>query len=442
MSRLATILLSLLAVAVVAGYVVWRFAPSSGQPRVGAGLFRFATDDIRGIEIANGDATVELRRTDGGWRMGPDPTDRASRDLIGKILQLAQETPVLDRIPARDLPDRDDLGEYGLRSSRMKLDFRGDGGRTLLFGKDAADDSRVYVRFEGSNDVFVIPDELANLVFRPAAEYRDPRLSNLRPDRVERFVIRQPAGEMEIRRDFSGWKIVKPMRAPADERAVAEFLARVLSLTAEGFGDSGDPADADGAISVQFFGEGDREPETLTLATNTTDGKVHARYTNRPGTFLLPESAKTLVAGNLDRFRDHAAVRINPDLVDKIIVTRAGRSIEFTRRGEDWVSGGTGGRAQEVERIFSALASAKLERFQPATEVALETAGVNPAQDSVRFLSVVSENTPETLAGEQAVATVAFGPAREDGTVAVHADGSAEFGWAPAALLDALPAAP
>jgi hypothetical protein len=241
MSRWATAFLLLAAVAVVVCAIVFVSLKSHGGKPVGSALFGFDPDDISLIKITNGDGVVEFRRTEGGWYLGPEPKDRASVDAVRRLIDTALSTPVLDRIDAGELDDRDRLSTYGLKKSRVQFDFRGDRDLPLLIGKDAADESRAYVRFEDSRDIYLIPDDLVNLILTSPQDFRDRRPVRLRPDRVDRIVINRPAGQIELRRETSGWQIIKPLSAPASASAIEALLGKLLRLRIEGFEPSADP---------------------------------------------------------------------------------------------------------------------------------------------------------------------------------------------------------
>ena len=93
-----------------------------------------------------------------------------------------------------------------------------------------------------------------------------------------------------------------------------------------------------------------------------------------------------------------------------------------------------------MEKIFEALASTKTSRYTPATPAALAAAGLNKPDSRLEFLSVLSENTPEALAGEHAVLSLDIGYPQTDDTLPIHIIGSPEIAFVPAAFLNNLPA--
>lgn len=446
MSRGATVFLVLAALLAVGAYVFLQRMASPNSPRVGDALFDFGSDDIRSIVITNGETVTEIRRTDDGWQIAPEPVDRASGEFVARVLEVARSTPVLDRIPASEAGD--DLGSFGLKKSRQRLDFRGDGLHSLQFGKDTADESRMYVRFDDEKDVLVVSEELAELVFRDREDYRDRRVSHLRPARIERFLIRRPDGEMEVRIEAGAWRIVRPYRAAADEEAVAAFLGRllgtgVIEFVADSSAQGSSAVPGDGGLVVELFAEGEARPEVLRFARAAGDGGgVVATSSARAGAFLVPAEAARLVEAAPGTLRDRAVARINADLVDQISVARGDATVVLRRSGEGWTDGAKAVPAEVVALLLEKLATLEVSDAETATADRLEQAGLTPPAARVTFSSIVSENTPEAAAGAHTVAEILLAAPDAEGRVAVHVEGEPEFGRVSAAILEALPTAP
>ena len=90
--------------------------------------------------------------------------------------------------------------------------------------------------------------------------------------------------------------------------------------------------------------------------------------------------------------------------------------------------------------MVDALAAVKATGFEPSTVVGLEKAGLSKPSLTVDFFAVVSENTPETTAGNQLVTGLKFGSRREAGLVAVLKTGSPEIALVPETILTSVPA--
>ena len=322
----------------------------------------------------------------------------------------------------------------------MQLDFTGDRDLSLLFGKDAVDETRVYVRFENSGDVYVIPNKLSRMIQRPLQEFRDRRLTNLHPDRVDGLVLKRAGGEMELRKDGRGWAIIKPIAARADEAGVSSFVDKILRTGIEGFiseegGDPGAFGLSEPSAEVQLFGEGERVPQIIRLGSSAPEGGVFARLVPRNVICRLPVSISKLLTADLASFRDMSLARINLDMVDLIRVVSPASHMVLRRTDGGWEldDGKTRSRVNNisVERVVEALARVRVVRFEPATVGALQKNGLEQPSLVASFFSVVSENTPESPAGEQLVVELNFGSVGSDGLVPVRTSGSPEIAFVP-----------
>ena len=93
-----------------------------------------------------------------------------------------------------------------------------------------------------------------------------------------------------------------------------------------------------------------------------------------------------------------------------------------------------------MEGFFKTLSETKTSRYAPATPAGLAAASLNPPVSRLEFLAELSENTPEALAGEHPVLSLAIGAPQPDGTLPVHIEGTPEIAFVPAAFLNNLPA--
>ncbi len=443
MSRAATIFLLVAAVALAVFAVIYVPLSRDTGKAVGDPLFSFDPGQMRVIKITNGEKGFELKKSDDGWMIGPDPEDRASVQAVKRLIDVARQTPVLDRMARAEFSDRDQLSEYGLRKSSVQFDFKGDKDHPLLIGKDAADDTRVYVRFEDSRDVYLIPDDLVRMILQPAENYRDRMPVRLRPDRVVRVVIRRPAGEIELRKEGGGWQLIKPLRAAASETAVEGFLDKLFRTQIAGFEPDGDPASlglAEPVAEVLAYGEGEDRPEAIRVGSVAPDGNYYVGLKPRDVTARLPASVMDLLSVDPTSFRDPAIARINMDLVDQIRVSTPEGKLVFKRDGEEWTLDGRKASSAAIQRLVEALALAKATRYKPATDAELKKTGLETPVRTVGFYSVISENTPEVAAGEHLIEE--FRISQVAGELAVFPEGGAEVAFTRAPLLEAMPADP
>jgi hypothetical protein len=421
MSRWPTILLGVLAVAAVTYLAIteplsrsrreWDLAARDGR------VLALDPAKVRTVRIVSGETELVFHRRDSGWQLGEKSKDRADRAALDRILETASQLTFLDRISGGELTDDKALADFGLRNPKRKIVFEGGTTTTLSLGREGAGENRLYARVEGEPEVYLISDQILRQAFQPAAAFRDRRLTDLSPDQVDRLILRRPGGEIELVRDARGWQIVRPLHTAADDRKVTEFLRLLLALRIEEYlaDDTGDLSPyglVEGQNEITVFAEGSERPQTLRFGADR-DGSVLAQFTARDSVYRLPGEARRLLEITPEVLRDRRLVTVNPDLVDRIRIAVAGEVIRMDRDADGWTVRGTDGpfpaSTAAVQALFDALATAESTEFLPATPARLAAAGLDQPPLLVEFVSVLSENTPETRAGENVVAAIAFG---------------------------------
>ena len=441
MSRISTIFLVLTAIGLavfVAKTNSWRFSTERViQP--GSPLFQFDPDDISGISIKNGDQSFRIQRSNDGWHLTKGLEDTASPEAVDTLIQTALETPVLDRIDASEIRDDKNLAAYGVLKSSLQMDFKGDLPRSLLIGKTSPDGSRQYVSFENSKTVYLIPKDIVRLITLPIEDYRDHRLLPLDPSQVERIVFRKGNSSLELEREAAGWKIIRPLSAPADGEAVNDLLEKIHALRLEDF-EAAEKADPSGSIhlesplEVEFFTSADEAPYTIKFSKSKSDGSATAHLESRKIGGTVSGNATALLTPDLESLRDTALLRLNSDLVDIIRVETNGNQRDIFRTHEGWSE-----NTPTVQDIAKTLARAKVANRLPATPSELEKCGLSSPLKRITFLAKLSENTPETTAGENVVSSLAIGIPLPDGLLPVRIEGTPEICLLDSGLLQFLP---
>lgn len=441
MSRTATILLVLAAVglAIFVGTTHrWRFSTERTiQP--GSALFQFEPEDIVGIRIKNGDQSFRIQRSEDGWRLTKALEDAASPEAVDALLRTVLETPVLDRIDASEIRDEKNLSVYGVLKSSLQIDFKGDKAPSLLIGKTSPDGSRQYVSFENSNTVYLVPKNITRLITLPIENFRDRRLLPIDQTQIERAIFSKGNSQLELQRDASGWKIVRPLNAPADDSAVEDLLSKINALRLESFEPEGkaksvEDARLDALAEVQFFTGGEEKPYSIRLASPSESASATVHLDSRKISGTVSSNATALFAPDLESLRDTALLRINLDLVDIIRVEADSSKRDITRTREGWSD-----NSGIVADIAKTLALCKVGARIPATPSEITKCGLDAPIKRVSFLSVLSENTPEAIAGEYVIARLSIGADTPDGSVPVLVEGTPEIRLVPSELLKSLP---
>jgi len=453
MSRVKTILLCALALAAVVFLAIYEPLTRSTRENVEAArkglVLELDPSKVREIRISTGVSKFDIKRIGNGWQLVTKSKDRADSAMVERVLSAAAEMRYFDRIADREFKGSSDLSDYGLRNPKRTIEFDGDEKVTLSLGKDAASEERIYVRTGRSRDVFLVSDELLKLAFRDAADFRDRRLTDLSPDQVDRVIIRKQGGEIELFRDASGWQIAKPLHALADERKVDDFLKqllgqRIIEFVAEDSGDLSIYGIAEGKDEITFYAEGSDRHQTLRLGTDKS-GTLFGQFTARDSVYRLPPETMQLLHISPEVLRDRRLLPLNLDMVDTIRIRTPTREFSLRREGDGWVvkDGATERPASgaAVRALADAVSTAKVSAYDTVADGKVAAFGLEHPQCTVAFLSVLSENTPETRAGEQLIASVTIGKS-EAGRVFVQIGETPEVLSVPETIMNAVPLDP
>ena len=428
MNPRATIALFLATLLVVGGLVYLRTAVdptrTSAEKRRYAAVFE--PGEITEIGLVRGNETIRLRRTDGGWRVTEPVEDRADPELVDRLLLAARFLDVRDREAAKDPAA---VPESGLATPRVRLDLRGARDVRLDLGGPTALPGEIFARVAGQPFVLRVPDTILEVTGVPAESFRDPRLTELSADDIEKFTVQRADGELTVRLERGRWLIEKPVQAPADPRAVRDFLERLLGLRVTAFAGDGGAAGATlpgQAARLALTPRGGGEELAVEISRAPAAEKFTARFAPRGGTLDVAPAAALLFDISPEALRDRSLGYVEADTIDRIVVEADGETVVIGRRGDGWTTGdgtreiGTGA----VTRLLEVFNGARVASFAPSAGDS-ETGLENPAI-RLRFYSWLSENSAEEPAGGHLLAGVEFGRTAPDGNTYARAEGTGE----------------
>src|SRR3989449_2023507 len=234
----------------------------------------FDRNKINGIVIQNGDEKIEMRRRGNRWRLETPIKDQADNSLIENLLSDLENWQKDGTISAKEVEaDKSKLNEYGLNKPKLRLKLIGqDRPPELLFGKDAALEGKMYVRFENSKETFLAGQSVRKDIDKKPEEFRDRKLTDLITAQVSRVILKTPAGEMDLQKKGDHWEIVKPLRARADDQKINDLIAQITTARIQQFvaDDHGDLhpyglAEPRGAITL--FTQEDKQGQLLQIGS-------------------------------------------------------------------------------------------------------------------------------------------------------------------------------
>ncbi len=439
----------ILAVVVLGVFAYLRFfemkRPSTGEAmRQAQNVVNFDRTKIEGIIIQNGDEKIEIRRRDNKWRLETPIKDQADPALVENLLSDLETWQKEGTIPAKDIEgDKAKLNEYGLNRPKLKLKLIGsERPPEILFGKDAALDGRMYIRFENSKETFLAKQSVKKDIDKKAEEFRDKKLTDVTTAQVRRIALKTPAGEMELEKKGDHWDIIKPLRARADDEKVGDLIAQVTTARIQQFvaDDHGDLrpyglAEPRGSItlfsqegrknqkveiadSIKVFGQEDKgQMLQIGSVPEKEKDQVYDRFAPRGAVYTLPKKIEDVLNTKPADLRDYHLVRIDTNVLDRITIEVPGKGkTVLARKDRNWIIASRNNApadSRAVRHLIDTLQNERVTRFVEDVASNLPKYGLDKPRLQITFSSFASENTAETKAGEEPFATLVFG--KEDG---------------------------
>ena len=398
-------------------------------------VVKFDRNKINGIVIQNGDEKIEMRRRDNRWRLETPIKDQTDSSLIENLLSDLENWQRDGTISAKEIEaDKNKLTEYGLNKPKLRLKLIGqDRPPEILFGKDAALEGKMYVRFEDSRETFLAGQSVKKDIDKKPEEFRDRKLTDLITAQVSRIILKTPAGEMELQKKGDHWEIVKPLRARGDDQKINDLIAqittaRIQQFVADDHGDLSPYGLVEPRGAITLFTQADKPGQLLQIGgiPEKEKDQTYVRFALRGFVYTVPKKIEEILNTKPDDLRDRHLVRIDTNVLDRITIEAPGKGkVVLARKDENWTitnRQNTPANSREIRRFIDTLQDERVTKFVEDVASNLAKYGLDKPQLQLTFSSFASENTAETKAGEQPFVTVAFGKVDGDNVYARLAD--------------------
>jgi Domain of unknown function (DUF4340) len=393
-------------------------------------VVNLSREKINGIVIQNGDDKIDIRRKDDKWRLETPIKDQADASVVNNLLVELENWQKEATISLKEMEaDKSKLSDYGLASPKLRLKLSGENAPPeIWFGKDAALEGKMYVRFANSKETFLVNQSVKKAIDKKPEEFRDRKLTDLIMAQVVRAVLKTPAGEMELQKTGDHWDIVKPLRTRADDQKVGDMIAqittaRIQQFVADDKGDLHPYGLAEPRGSITLFTQDDKPGapgQTLQIGSVPEKEKeqVYVRFSPRAFVYTLPKKVEELLNNKPDDLRDRHLVRIDTKILDRITIDAPGKGkTVLARKDENWTIASRNNapaNSTETRHLVDIMQNEQVAKFVEDVASNLPKYGLDKPQLTVTFSSFASENTAETKAGEQPFASVAFGKIEGD----------------------------
>ena len=264
-------------------------------------VYTLNRDKIRQIRLSFKDESYQsltlTKNADGIWQLTAPLTAYADAPKIYEMLQDLLEKKVKQTLEVED------YAQYGLQPPNIQIELWTGGeapAKTFLIGDKTVNYS-VYAKEQSESHIFLIESSALNDFTKSPSDLRNRSVFKFSPAAVTTLHL-QVAGKPEIRckrqvasdADATGeageWKMVQPVQAKADARAVEEIVAALARLKAVVF-------EADGEYNPTNYGLA--QPRITVVLQSTTDDQIHELQigsdTGTPGRIYVAHSGHRAV---------------------------------------------------------------------------------------------------------------------------------------------------
>jgi hypothetical protein len=385
-----------------------------------ARLLPIDPNDVRGFTIRNGDEFIKAKNDGDYWKLVAPWNDAADISVVDQLLTAAQflrPDAIIDDLGKGDAK-RDKLRDFGLNKSklRLKLDGKEMPGE-IQFGHETPVEGKSYVRVEDEDAVYVVSDDLKNIVSKKTEDFRDHRLLPVSTTLIDRIVIRVSGGEIELTKEQDNWQLTRPIKARASNDAVGSLLTKINQTPIAAFvpDDKARSAGFDTPSKVVTLFAGENEKTEIQIGNNVPSDvqKVFVRLPDRNSVTEVDKSFADLLEISPNDLRDRKIARLNPDLIDRVAIEKSGQPKILLGRTEDhwaFIQPDTSpANGNTVNRLIETINQHSLVSFVSDTATDLARYGLDQPSLKLVFSSYSSENTAEANAGETVLSTLVFG---------------------------------
>lgn len=426
------------------------FAQRSQTRSAGEPLLPFNPESTKAISIEEGAGRVNLVKTNEIWRIETPVKDRANQEAVRALLGKVTGMEALDQLGHGDLKGNVSLEALGLKQPRKIVTIAAPGNHTIAFGADGAAPGQVYARVDSDRSVYLVSAETASLAFRPSAEFRDPRITALSPERLEEITLSKNQNgtlqQLRLKQTPGGWMIESPIVARAEKETVAKWASSLIAAkVSRWLPESTDPSSCGLDIPAATITAREEvgEPVTITIGSEVP-GEANSRYakcSDRPGICVV-SSPGAAMETSPSSLRSGKPKAVPLDAIDRIEISGADGTppiIIARKKGSgDWeVLAGTPTviSGKKVAAWYGLLTSITANNFETATPDHLSARGLTQTPHLVRLIAHLSENTAEESAGDMVLARYAFG-IPSDGVVALREGDSSDLMIVPESALE------
>ena len=326
MRGLTSTLILVLVLAGLGGYIYFvdnkRVEPGVDGATAKSKVFTVEADKIDELRLTyNGESSL-LRKADGAWKMiEPVAADADMTEASGLASSLAQLelNRTLDDNPK-------DLANYGLAKPQMEVSFKaGSVTGQLAIGDKTPTMGDMYAMRPNDKKVFLISSFQESNFNKKPFDLRDKKILKFDRDKADSLAMTRGTETVELARDGSEWKIVKPTASRSDYSGIEGMLGRLSSSNMAKLVE-------DNASDLAKYGL-DKPTMTLTIGTGsartvllvgkTENDDMYAKDGSRPVVFTLDPTLRDDLKKSFTDYRKKEFFEFRSFSVDRLHIVGA-----------------------------------------------------------------------------------------------------------------------
>jgi hypothetical protein len=316
-------------------FVTWKTPAESAskQEKVFAGVASDKIDEVK-VTSEKGDVT-SLKKADATWQIVSPvmvKADESEASGIANALGQLEIVRVIDENPT-------DLKDYGLAMPRIQVEFKASGDkdyRRLAIGEKSPTGSDLFAKRNDDKRVFLVAAYQETTLNKSTFDLREKTLLKFEREKVDGVELTAGAQTVQLAKDNTEWKIMRPLQARADYGTVEGLIGRLQTAAMKSIvADAASPADLKkygldkpaASVDVKIGSA----KATLLLGTKAEDNTVYARDAAKPMVVTIDSMLADDLKKGADEYRRKDVFEFRPYSATRIEIVRNGQTVAFEK---------------------------------------------------------------------------------------------------------------
>ena len=395
---------------------------------------QFERADLKAIVLRRASTSIRLQHDGDAWTIREPLVSPVDKDAMEGLLG-ALETGRIER----RLGEVADRKTYGLDPpvATVTLETAAGAPQVLGLGERSPIGGSLFTLLPGGKEVAVVSASFGDLATKDLLSLRDKSLLSFDPWKVKSLTIERGAETIGLEKPADGWKVIRPVEAPADGPTVTDLLSAVDRMRALRFVTE-KAADADlktyglvaPAARMTILQEGWDASRTI-LFGGASDKTRYAMTVGRDAVVTVADDIWPKVTTALFDLRRKEALGLSQYRIASVSVARDGGPALVLARQKDsgWTASGLASgtlKNDSVDLLLRDIADVKALGFEDQPAAArLTSLTARPPLD------VTLEQDKDSDGGEARSQHLVFGAIGKDQRMPVR-----DLAWRPIFLAD------